>query len=152
MPGWVYVDRYFEDYRLGESDSERRKTIDQSEVNTFAGLTLDFHPAHVDHTYAGPRYGGRIVHGMLTFAVVTGLCVEYNLRAISYGYEKVRFPNAVHPGDTVGATSEVVDLRTHRNPKIGLVVKKYTGTKQDGAVVFVCEHILAVDRGESTDE
>lgn len=146
MPGWQTVDRCFEDYQLGERDQERRRTVDQADVNQFAGLTLDFHPAHIDSTYADPRYGGRLVHGMLTFSLVTGLNVEYNLRAISYGYDKVRFPAAVRAGDTVTARTEVVELRAHKNPKIGLVVKQYTGINQHGEVVFSCLHTLAVDR------
>jgi acyl dehydratase len=146
MPGWQYVERYFEDYALGEQDIERRRTLDQADVNQFAGLTLDFHPAHIDQTYAEPRYGARLVHGMLTFALVTGLNVEYNLRAMSYGYDKVRFPAPLFAGDTLVARSEVVELRPHRKPEIGLVVKLYTGLNQDGKTVFSCHHILAVDR------
>lgn len=146
MPGWQTIERYFEDYVLGERDVERRRTVDQADVNMFAGLTLDFHPAHVDQTYAEPRYGGRLVHGMLTFSLVTGLNVEYNIRAISYGYDKVRFPAPVRSGDTLIAQAEVVDLKPHRKPEIGLVTKRYTGLNQDGAVVFSCLHTLAVDR------
>lgn len=148
MPGWTTLDRYFEDYTVGERWESGRKTIDQSDINQFAALTLDFHPAHVDATYAESRYGRRLAHGVLTFAIVTGLTTEYNLRAISYGYERVRFPGAVYAGDTIRATSEVVELREHRNPEIGLVVKQYTGFKQDDTVVFSCQHILAVDRRE----
>lgn len=148
MPGWTYIERFFEDYELGEREPERRRTIDQSDISQFAGLTQDFHPAHVDRVYADPRYGGRLVHGMLTFSLVTGLNVEYNLRAISYGYDKVRFPNAVRAGDTVVASAEVVTLAPHRKPNIGLVTKQYTGKNQDGQVVFSCLHTLAVDRRE----
>lgn len=146
MPGWQTLERYFEDYALGEREPERRRTVDQSDINQFAGLTLDFHPAHIDRTYADERYGGRLVHGMLTFSLVTGLNVEYNLRAISYGYEKVRFPNPVRAGDTVIAQSEVVELKPHRRPDIGLVTKRYTGINQRGETVFSCLHTLAVDR------
>jgi len=146
MPGWTLVERHFEDYALGETDVERSRTIDQADINLFAGLTLDFHPAHVDQTFAEQRYGSRIAHGVLTFALVTGLCVEYNMLAISYGYERLRFPNPVSPGDTVTAVSEVVDLAEHRRAEIGLVTKQYTGTNQHGAVVLSCRHVLAVDR------
>lgn len=148
MPGWSYCERYFDDYAVGERAEGPRKTIDQADISQFAGLTWDFHPAHVDDVFAVDRYGGRIAHGMLTFAVVTGLTVEYNLRAISYGYERVRFPRPVRAGDTLGATAEVVELREHRRPELGLVVKAYTGANQDGDVVFVCQHLLAVDREE----
>lgn len=150
MPGWQTIERYFEDYTIGERDIERRRTVDQADTTMFAGLTLDFHPAHIDESFAAPRYGGRLVHGMLTFSIVTGLCVEYNMKAISYGYEKVRFPAPVRAGDTIVAWSEVVDVAPHRKPEIGLVTKKYTGQNQDGATVFSCLHILAVDRKAST--
>ncbi|QKJ88651.1 MaoC family dehydratase [Paramixta manurensis] len=146
MPGWSYAERYFEDYQLGEREPERRRTLDQADISQFAGLTLDFHPAHIDSTYADPRYGGRLVHGMLTFSLVTGLNVEYNLLAISYGYEKVRFPNPLRAGDTLIASAEVVALTPHRKPHIGLVTKQYTGKNQHGEVVFSCQHILAVER------
>jgi acyl dehydratase len=146
MPGWQTGERFFEDYEIGERDVERRRTIDQADINLFAGLTLDFHPAHIDRTFADARYGGRLVHGVLTFALVTGLNVEYNMRAISYGYEKMRFPGPLRAGDTLVARAEVVDLKPHRKPEIGLVTKQYTGLNQDGATVFSCLHILAVDR------
>lgn len=152
MPGWQTVERYFEDYALGEQEGERRRTVDQGDISQFAGLTLDFHPAHTDATYADPRYGGRLVHGMLTFALVTGLNVEYNLRAISYGYEKVRFPAPVRAGDTIIARSEVIELTPHKRPEIGLVTKRYIATNQDGAVVFGCLHVLAVDRRKTAHE
>lgn len=141
-------DRVFSDYELGERYQGMARTIDQSDINTFAGLTLDLHPAHLDHEFAAPRYGGRLAHGMLTFALVTGLTVEYNLRAISYGYDKVRFPGPVLAGDTVRAAAEVVDLADAKAPTHGLVTKQYTGTVGD-RVVFVCRHILAVERRRS---
>lgn len=86
---------------------------------------------------------------MLTFALVTGLTVEYNLLAISYGYERVRFPAPVFAGETIRAVAEVVDLRSHRRPEIGIVVKQYTGLKDVETVVLSCQHLLAVDRRES---
>lgn len=146
MPGWTLIDRHFEDYVHGETDGPRSRTIDQGDISQFAGLTLDFHPAHTDAEFAARRYDGRIAHGVLTFALVTGLCVEYNMLAISYGYERLRFPAPVRPGDTVYATSEVVDLAEHRRPDIGLVTKQYTGRNQRDEVVMSCRHILAVDR------
>lgn len=138
-------DRVFGDYAVGERHESPGRTIDQGDINVFAGLTWDMHPAHTDAEFADERYGGRIAHGVLTFAVVTGLTVEYNLRAISYGYDRVRFPGPVHAGDTVRATAEVVELGDAKAETHGLVTKQYTGTVGD-RVVFVCRHILAVER------
>src|SRR3712207_541985 len=139
MPGISTVDRYFDSYSVGERFESMGRTIDQGDITQFAGLTLDYHPAHVDATFAEKAYGGRIAHGMLTFALVTGLTVEYNLAAISYGYDRVRFPAPVAAGQTLVATSEVVGLRDARNPDYGLVVKRYEGMVDGDVLVFVCE-------------
>jgi acyl dehydratase len=139
------VDRIFSDYQMGERFEGIARTIDQSDINAFAGLTLDLHPAHLDDEFAKPRYGGRLAHGMLTFSLVTGLTVDYNLRAISYGYDQVRFPGPVHAGDTLRAVAEVIELRDAKSPDHGLVVKQYTGSVA-GSTVFVCQHTLAVER------
>lgn len=146
--GLGVVNRTFEGYEIGERFESLGRTIDQSDINAFAGLTLDLHPAHLDAVFAEPRYGGRLAHGMLTFSLVTGLTVEYNLRAISYGYDQVRFPGPVRAGDTLRASSEVLEKRDAKKPELGLVVKQYTGVVGD-AVVFVCRHTLAVDRDEA---
>lgn len=140
------VRRDFSEYRVGERWECGSKTVDQCDINLFAGLTLDFHPAHLDAVYADSRFGGRIAHGMLTFSIVTGLTVEYNEYATSYGYDRVRFPTTVHAGDTISATAEVVELREHKSGRLGLVVKQYQGTNQRGETVLSCQHILAVDR------
>ena len=140
------VERFYEDYALDERGGGGSRTLDQSDINTFAGLTMDFHPAHVDRAFAEERFGGRLVHGVLTFGLVVGLTVEYNPRAVAYGYERIRFPRPVLAGDTITATSVVTDLSEHRRPGIGLVTKEYTGVNQHGDTVLACRHILAVDR------
>lgn len=139
------VDRLFAGYEVGERYEGLARTIDQSDINAFAGLTLDLHPAHLDAEFADQHYGGRLAHGMLTFSLVTGLTVEYNLRAISYGYDRVRFPRPVRAGDTLHAVSEIIELGDAKAASHGLVVKQYTGTVR-GDVVFVCRHTLAVER------
>lgn len=145
-------DRYFEEYAVGEQGPPAGTVIAAEDIATFAGLTGDRHPAHTDADFATPRFGGVIAHGVLTFGVVVGLTVEYNRRAVAYGYDRIRFPHPVVAGDRVTATSEVVELRDHRNPRIGLVTKRYTGVNQDGATVLVCQHILAVDRRDVPED
>ncbi|WP_328394488.1 MaoC family dehydratase [Nocardia sp. NBC_00416] len=142
----TFEDRYFEDYTIGETGTGGTRVIDAADISLFAHLTGDHHPAHTDSGYATPKFGSVIAHGVLTFGVVVGLTVEYNGRAVAYGYDRIRFPRPVVPGDTVRATSEVVDLADHRTPAIGLVTKQYTAVNQHGDTVLVCKHVLAVDR------
>lgn len=140
------TDRWFEEYEVGQVETGGSAVITAEDIAQFADLTHDHHPAHTDPEFAEPRFGGVIAHGVLTFGVVVGLTVEANRRAVAYGYDRVRFPAIVHAGDRVTATAEVVGLRDHKRPGIGLVTKRYTGVNQDGAVVLVCEHVLAVDK------
>ena len=145
-------DRYFDEYAIGQVEPGGTATIGAVDIAQFAELTGDRHPAHTDETFARERFGGLIAHGVLTFGVVVGLTVEYNRRAVAYGYDRIRFPAPVLAGDVVSAVAEVVDLTDHKNPAIGLVTKQYTGTNQDGATVLVCRHILAVDRVPDSKE
>ncbi|WP_280425832.1 MaoC family dehydratase [Nocardia carnea] len=147
-----FEDRYFEEYTIGETGTGGTRVIAAADIARFADLTGDHHPAHTDPGFAEPRFGNVIAHGVLTFGVVVGLTVEYNGRAVAYGYDRIRFPRPVLPGDTVRATSEVVDLAEHRNPRIGLVTKQYTGVNQRGDTVLVCKHVLAVDRTPHSEE
>lgn len=144
----LLIEKFVEDYSLGEKSVTGGKTVGHSDINAFAGLTLDFHPAHIDQVFAEAQFGNRMAHGMLTFSLVTGLACEYNLRAFSYGYDKVRFLRPVFPGDTISATSEVVGIDPRPSKPHGLVRKRYEGFNNSGELVFVCEHILAVERRE----
>lgn len=141
------IDRWFDEYTVGRIEEAGSAVISADDIADFARITGDDHPAHVDAQFAEARFGGLLSHGVLTFAVVVGLTVEHNRRAVAYGYERIRFPAPVLAGDVIRATSEVVDIAEHpRNTAIGLVTKAYTGVNQRGTTVLACRHILAVDR------
>lgn len=140
------IERYFEEYVVGEKVRGLSRTIEQSDVNAFAGLTMDMHPAHIDEVFAAHAFGKRLAHGMLTFSLVTGLTCEYNLRAFSYGYDKARFLRPVYAGDTVTGIAEVIALEPRPAKPHGLVRKRYDGLNQAGELVFSCVHVLAVEQ------
>src|SRR5699024_1914384 len=115
--------RVFSDYRVGELVNTDTRIITDDDVVYFADLSGDHHPAHTNLEFGKKEFGGRLVHGVLSFAVLVGLTVEENPLAVAYGYDKIRFPNPVLAGDSITATSEVISLKGHKNPDIGLVVK-----------------------------
>ncbi|MDF2444000.1 MAG: hypothetical protein JWR01_2203 [Subtercola sp.] len=143
--GSIFAKR-FEEYAVGETQDARSRVITGDDITVFADLSGDQHPAHTDEAFATERFGGRLAHGVLTFAVVVGLTVEYNELSVAYGYDRIRFPRPVLAGDTVTASAEVIGVREHRNPAIGLVTKAYTAVNQRGETVLVCEHVLAVQK------
>jgi acyl dehydratase len=76
-----------------------------------AGLIGDFNPLHIDDAFARQsRYGGRILHGVLTSALMgapLGMLVAGT--AIGYLQHDCRFLAPVHPGDTLAIRWTVVE-------------------------------------------
>ncbi len=119
------------------------KTVGESDVYLFAGITGDFSPNHVDkEVMAGTPYKERIAHGVLSigFASTTStLMIEKSGgKAVSLGYDRIRFVGPIFIGDTVTVTytiSEIDEenLRTRAEIEIA---------NQRGEVCTVAQHIL----------
>lgn len=89
-----------------------RKTVSESDVYLFAGITGDFHPNHIDETYMSEgSFGGRIAHGALIVGFMSTASTVFLQRsdfdAVSLGYDGVRFLGAVHFGDTLTVTYRI---------------------------------------------
>jgi len=90
------------------------KTVSESDVYLFAGITGDFSPNHVDEEFMrGTQYGQRIAHGALLVGymsrastMIVEKCVtETSLTyPVSIGYDKIRFLKPVFIGDTISVT------------------------------------------------
>ena len=101
----------FEELSLGQTASIR-KTISESDILAYAGLTGDFNPVHVDAEYAArTRFGTRIAHGMLTAGLVSHvLGMRLPGTGAIYLGQSLRFTAPVRAGDTIEARAEVVEL------------------------------------------
>jgi acyl dehydratase len=122
-----------------------RKTVAESDIYQFAGITGDFHPNHIDEQYmAGTRYGRRIAHGALLvgfMSTVSGnICqaIGIDRPAVTYGFDRVRYIAPVFIGDTVTVTYEI----TERQDEQGEIRSAVTVTNQDDKVVAAATHIL----------
>jgi acyl dehydratase len=119
------------------------KTISETDVYLFAGITGDFSPNHVNEEYMSKtKYGRRIAHGALAVGLMsnTSSKILEGLPGtwVSYGYEKVRFPAPLFLGDTVTVVYEIVE----RDPAAMKTFARVTCTTQDGRVVAAATHIL----------
>ena len=108
------------------------KTISESDVYLFGGITGDYSQMHFNEAFMKTtKYGTRIVHGVLTFALGSTASTliqqkyESPIPSASYGYDHLRFTAPVYFGDTLTATYADVIV-----------------TNQDGTVVCVAKHIL----------
>lgn len=119
------------------------KTVGESDVYLFAGITGDLSPNHVnEQKMAGTPYGRRIAHGALLVGFMsntsTAMIEELGATAVSYGYDRVRFVGPVFIGDTVTVRYTITELRPEKQQTVAAVEV----TNQDGAVVAVAQHIL----------
>jgi acyl dehydratase len=127
--------RWFDELALGETFS-RAITITDAHLVTSAGLLGDFNPLHVDEEFARKsRFGGRILHGMMTSAIIGGpLGMYFYGTAVAYLEHNARFLAPVHPGDTLTILWTIDGLVP--KPKHGAGIVELTGsaTNQAGVV------------------
>ena len=120
------------------------KTVGESDVYLFAGVSGDLGPNHVNEEYMRQtRFGRRIAHGVLIVAFMSTCSTKLieqaaNTPMVSYGYDRIRFVRPVFIGDTITVTYVVATLDDER----GEIRSDVTATNQDGDVVAVATHIL----------
>jgi len=114
--------------RVGDA-AESRKTISESDVYLFAGITGDFNPLHVDAEYAKETpFGARVAHGPLTLALCAGLLGTElpGLGTVAVS-NYIEYCAPVFFGDTIRVRVEVAEL----DPERGRATMAITWTNQD---------------------
>lgn len=102
---------YIEDISVGMT-ADYRKTLTETDVVLFAGLTGDNNPMHIDEEFAAEtRFGGRIVHGLLTSSLLSSVIgMKMPGPGCIYMSQNLRFLKPVKIGDTVTARTTVVEV------------------------------------------
>lgn len=118
-----------QEIKLGDSASVS-KTITETDVYLFAGITGDLNPAHTNEVSSSQTmFKGRIAHGMLSAGLISAVLGMYlpGPGTIYLGQE-LKFTKPVHFGDTVTATATVVERIEEKNRlKLETVVKNQAG-------------------------
>jgi acyl dehydratase len=120
------------------------KTVGETDVYGFAGISGDLSPNHVDEQYmSATRYGKRIAHGVLSIAFMSTCSSKLieslgNPPTVSYGYDRVRFIKPVFIGDTLTVRYTVAGV-DEQEQRCTSDVKVFN---QDGELVSVATHIL----------
>ena len=118
------------------------KTISESDVYLFAGITGDLYEIHVNKQFAETTPMGRqIAHGVLSLGfastVATNIQKKYGYwtTAVLYGYDKVRFTKPVFFGDTLTATQTVTEF----DDATGKMISKVEIVNQNGETVLAAQ-------------
>ncbi|TBU77000.1 dehydratase [Pseudomonas daroniae] len=144
----MIIERYFENYDIGETFLTSGRTITEADIVLHAGQTGDFFPHHMDAQWCATQpFKQRIAHGTLIFSVGIGMAASViNPQSMSYGYDRLRFVNPVHIGDTIRVRSTIEEKKDHKRAEVGLVIEKVEVLKQDDSLALVCHHIHIVNR------
>lgn len=142
----------FEEFEIGFTRCSGGRTITETDIVLHAGHSGDFYPHHMDAEWCKTQpFGQRIAHGTLIFTIGVGQTAgEINSLAMTYGYEKLRFPKAVFIGDTIRTRVTIAEKRDHKRPEFGIVVEKVEALNQRDECVMACEHLLLVKRRSKT--
>jgi len=123
------------------------KTVSESDVYLFAGITGDLDPNHVDEEYCRKTsLGHRVAHGALilgyTSAASTRILQDFDRPMVSVGYDRVRFLKPVYFGDTLTVDYEITSIERERERTMAKIEVK----NQRDELVAVATHIMQLVR------
>ncbi len=123
------------------------KTVSESDVYLFAGITGDLSPNHVNEAYMKRScYGRRMVHGALLIgfmSTASTMTIEKSRTGqeetpVSLGYDRIRFIKPVFLGETITVDYTITDIDLERRRSVADIKM----TNQDAVLVAVGSHIL----------
>jgi acyl dehydratase len=136
--------RFFDEWQVGDTiEHELRRTVTETDNLLFSTMTHNAQPLHLDAEAAKASEFGRIlVNGTFTFSLMVGISVgdtTVGTLVANLGYDKLVMPKPVFIGDTLRATSEVVELRPSKSrPGQGIVTWKHRMFNQRDELVCEC--------------
>lgn len=131
---------YYEDFHIGQQFTSPGRTITETDVVNFAGISGDYNPLHTDECYAqNTVFKRRIAHGVLGVSIVTGLTARMGIfEGTVIGLleiEKWKFLKPIYLGDTVRVEMAIVEKIERSKKDRGLVVRQIRLTNQNNEIV-----------------
>jgi acyl dehydratase len=150
-PSATSMIRYLEDFEPGQKFGSGRLVVDAARIKSFAA-EFDPQPFHVDEASARDTFfKGLVASGWHTAAMTMRLLVDGELQpaggVIGAGFDEMRWPRPVWPGDELHVEAEVLEVRPSKSrPEQGLVKVRTTTSNQNGEAVQVFVGNLVVLR------
>ncbi len=143
--------RYLEDFAAGQTFRSGRLKLDKDRMTAFAA-EFDPQPFHLDeHAARETIFGGLAASGWHTAAITMRLLVESDLKPaggiVGAGFDDLRWPRPVRPGDELRVEGEILDVRPSRSrPEHGLIKLRTTTLNQNDEAVQLTVGNLFVPR------
>ena len=129
---------FFSDFAVDQSFTSMGRTVTESDVVQFAGLSGDFNPLHIDAEFAKKTpFGQRIAHGMLAASISTGLGQTLGIfegTTLALMGQTFQYKGPVFFGDTIRLRLTVESTKASSKGGKGVVVFRSDILKQDDSV------------------
>lgn len=148
---------YWEDLHEGLEDVSPARTITETDLVNFAGLSGDYNQVHTDAVFAAEHglAGERLVYGLLGLNITTGLfsrtAMGSGLQAQLIALLEVNwtFKAPLRVGDTLHVMARITDRRPTSNPARGIIELHRQLINQDGIVTQAGPSKLMIRRLEA---
>ena len=133
--------KYFEEFEVGMVFYSTGRTITESDIVTFAGLSGDYNQIHTDAQFAAATpYRQRIAHGLLVTSIASGLIMQSGIiEGTTLAFREIgnwKFAKPTYIGDTVHVEAEVKSTKALRRLGGGAVEIALSVINQNDEVVM----------------
>ncbi len=131
---------YWEEWELNAEYVTPGRTVTETDIIQFAGISGDFNPLHIDEEFCkSTQFGTRIAHGPLIYAMAAGLLFQLHLyddTLIAFlGFDSLKFTKPVMAGDTIHAKIRVLEKSETSKPDRGVMKRRLQVLNQKNEVV-----------------
>lgn len=141
--------RFFDEIEIGEEYESPGRTVTETDIVIFAGLSGDFNVLHTDAEFMkGSIFGERIAHGLLGLAIQGGLFSRATQAYATVALQGLRwkFKNPIKIGDTIRLRARVTAKKESPEGDRGVVTVERTVVNQRDEIVQEGETDLLVER------
>ncbi len=140
----------FEQFGVGDEFVSQSRTVTETDVVAFAGLSGDFNPLHTDALFASETpFGERIAHGMLIASMATGMSNwtgVFEGTTIALMEQVIRYKGVVKFGDTIHLELSVAAKKETSKSDRGVVTFDTQVINQEGTAVIEGQWVLMMRR------
>jgi acyl dehydratase len=137
---------YFEEFHVAQVFQHAiRRTLTEADNVLFSAMTHNPAALHLDEEYCREHteFGTRVINSAFTLGLMVGISVgdtTLGTTVANLGWDEVRFPRPLFPGDTVHVETEVLELRDSKSrPRNGIVIFEHRAFNQKNELVAGCK-------------